>query len=113
VGWLRSAQPKPPPAGARQGSFKYQHDTDKDLIKMHVFPRVKALPEAAAEEAVGGDMPGDCARLIVSSPLWSFKELVTTNAPSFIQHKALHKVSPAYLRIGRLGSHGGGQRMDP
>jgi len=76
----------------RQGSFKYQHDTDKDLIKMHVFPRVKALPEQEAEEDSGGDMPGDCARQIVATPLWQFKELVATNAPSFIQHKSLHKV---------------------
>jgi hypothetical protein len=76
----------------RQGSFKYQHDTDKDLIKMHVFPRVKALPEQEAEEDGGGDMPGDCARQIVATPLWQFKELVATNAPSFIQHKSLHKV---------------------
>lgn len=76
----------------RQGSYKYQHDTDKDLIKMHVFPRVKALPEQEAEEDGGGDMPGDCARQIVATPLWQFKELVATNAPSFIQHKSLHKV---------------------
>mmetsp|Transcript_44184 Transcript_44184/g.84459 ORF Transcript_44184/g.84459 Transcript_44184/m.84459 type:complete len:421 (-) Transcript_44184:205-1467(-) len=78
---------------ACQGSFKYQHDTDKDLIKMHVFPRVEALPEKAEEtDTTGGDMPGDCARLIVSEELNVFKELVDTNAPSFIQKKSLLKV---------------------
>ena len=33
------------------GSFKYQHDTDKDLKFIHVFPKIDVSASAAPAEA--------------------------------------------------------------
>eukprot|EP00238_Polyblepharides_amylifera_P008283 CAMPEP_0196588154 /NCGR_PEP_ID=MMETSP1081-20130531/59713_1 /TAXON_ID=36882 /ORGANISM="Pyramimonas amylifera, Strain CCMP720" /LENGTH=408 /DNA_ID=CAMNT_0041910575 /DNA_START=92 /DNA_END=1318 /DNA_ORIENTATION=+ len=75
-----------------QGSFKYQHDTDKDLKFMHVFPRVVAEAAEAKEEEFGGDLPSGAARLMLGCPLFQFKELAKDNAPAFVQKRALLKV---------------------
>ena len=38
-----------------QGSYKYQHDTDKDLKYLHVFPRVVHEEEGGGEGEGGGN----------------------------------------------------------
>jgi hypothetical protein len=37
-----------------QGMYKYQHDTDKDLKYLHVFPNVDLIPEGGGDEGGGG-----------------------------------------------------------
>eukprot|EP00242_Pyramimonas_sp_CCMP2087_P015004 CAMPEP_0198213644 /NCGR_PEP_ID=MMETSP1445-20131203/28986_1 /TAXON_ID=36898 /ORGANISM="Pyramimonas sp., Strain CCMP2087" /LENGTH=374 /DNA_ID=CAMNT_0043888319 /DNA_START=58 /DNA_END=1178 /DNA_ORIENTATION=+ len=75
-----------------QGSFKYQHDTDKDLKFMHVFPKVEALPEEEKEEEQGGDLPAESMRGLLAAELQLFREMVNINAPSFIQKRSLMRV---------------------
>ena len=35
---------------ACQGTFKHQHDTDKNIMTLHIFPRVEIVEDAAAGE---------------------------------------------------------------
>jgi hypothetical protein len=83
-------------------TYKYQHDTDKDLKFIHVFPRINP----AAAEASKGDqadeeevitvagikleeLPPDHLCTIVS--METFLRLVSTQCPSFSQRRALLK----------------------
>ena len=74
---------------ACQGMYKYQHDTDKDLKYLHVFPRVDL--SAAAEEAggdgagAGGAGPQSPEYQCVSCTFEEFQDLVAMNVPSFSQ----------------------------
>ena len=80
---------------ACQGMYKYQHDTDKDLKYLHVFPRVDL--SAAAEEAggdgagAGGAGPQSPEYQCVSCTFEEFQDLVAMNVPSFSQKRALLK----------------------
>ena len=70
-----------------QGSYKRQHDTDKDLMFVHVFPRVDtSAAEAAAKEA--------SAASAASSPLPPAEQALTLSL------EALQKVVPR--RVGTL-----------
>ncbi|EKX47700.1 hypothetical protein GUITHDRAFT_137444 [Guillardia theta CCMP2712] len=82
------------------GSFKYQHDTDKDLKFIHVFPKIdisaSAAPAEAEEEAdikIGGmkleELPPEHLCSIVS--METFVKLVAKQCPSFSQRRALLK----------------------
>ena len=79
--------------------FKYQHDTDKDLKYLHVFPNVD-LSAAEAEAAGGGGEgggggggggPQSPEYQCVSCTLEEFQDLVAMNVPSFSQKRALLK----------------------
>ena len=71
-----------------QGTYKYQHDTDKDLKYLHVFPR-------ATHEAEGGEVDEEANA--TKSPeyractcdLDEFEGLVSMYTPSFSQQRAL------------------------
>ena len=85
------------------GSFKYQHDTDKDLKFIHVFPKIDTAAAAAAapnqqdeEEAeikVAGmtldELPPEHLCAIVSRD--TFSKLYSKQCPSFSQRRALLK----------------------
>lgn len=81
---------------ACQGTYKYQHDTDKDLKYLHVFPRVDL---AAANAGAGADGAPDGGGGSDKSPEYQcvsctfeeFEELVAMNVPSFSQKRALLK----------------------
>ncbi len=83
-------------------SYKYQHDTDKDLKFIHVFPRIDPAAAAASkgdaadeEEVitVAGikleELPPDHLCTIVSMD--TFLRLVSTQCASFSQRRALSK----------------------
>uniref|UniRef100_A0A7S0S9Q3 Uncharacterized protein n=1 Tax=Mantoniella antarctica TaxID=81844 RepID=A0A7S0S9Q3_9CHLO len=78
-----------------QGMYKYQHDTDKDLKYLHVFPKVDL--SAAAEDAEdggggsGGGGPQSPEYQCVSCTYEEFQELLAMNVPSFSQKRALLK----------------------
>jgi hypothetical protein len=84
------------------GSFKYQHDTDKDLKFIHVFPKIDtAAAAAAAPQADDGEaeikvagmsleeLPPEHLCAIVS--LDTFGKLYSKQCPSFSQRRALLK----------------------
>ena len=85
-----------------QGMYKYQHDTDKDLKYLHVFPKVD-LSAAEAEAAGGGGEgggeggggggggPQSPEYQCVSCTFEDFQDLVAMNVPSFSQKRALLK----------------------
>mmetsp|Transcript_38511 Transcript_38511/g.46525 ORF Transcript_38511/g.46525 Transcript_38511/m.46525 type:complete len:418 (-) Transcript_38511:251-1504(-) len=73
---------------ACQGTFKYQHDTDKDLKFMHVFPKVKEIEEEVAEEGTNGPDWG----YLRSCALHDFEDIVTEMTPTFSQKRALLRV---------------------
>ena len=80
---------------ACQGMYKYQHDTDKDLKYLHVFPRVDlsaATEETAGDGAgAGGAGPQSPEYQCVSCTFEEFQDLVAMNVPSFSQKRALLK----------------------
>ena len=78
-----------------QGMYKYQHDTDKDLKYLHVFPRVNVVASAGGD---GGDGTGATGfedqspeMQCVSCSFEEFRDLVAMNVPSFSQKRALLK----------------------
>jgi len=85
------------------GQFKYQHDTDKDLKFIHVFPRIDTAAAAAAaaadedeeeeEVTIAGmkldELPPEHLCTIVS--METFGRLVAAQCPSFSQRRALLK----------------------
>ena len=85
------------------GTFKYQHDTDKDLKFIHVFPKIDtaaaaaaAAPNAEEEDAVikvAGmsldELPPAHLCAIVSRE--TFSKLFSKQCPSFSQRRALLK----------------------
>mmetsp|Transcript_1309 Transcript_1309/g.2184 ORF Transcript_1309/g.2184 Transcript_1309/m.2184 type:complete len:405 (-) Transcript_1309:229-1443(-) len=87
---------------ACQGMFKYQHDTDKDLKFIHVFPKIDVEAAKAAKPAaddddeeitVAGmkieDLPPSHLCTIISRS--TFQQLLNKQCPSFSQKKALLK----------------------
>jgi hypothetical protein len=78
-----------------QGMYKYQHDTDKDLKYLHVFPKLDLVKEDA--NGSGADGTGTHGTdqspefQCVSCTFEEFQELVTMNVPSFSQKRALLK----------------------
>lgn len=86
-----------------QGSFKFQHDTDKDLKTMTVYPRIKE-PEQKEDDddddyediiTVGLSKlhvhRDDHAMVCAAADMDDFKRLVVEYCPSFSQRKALLK----------------------
>lgn len=76
---------------ACQGTYKYQHDTDKDLKYVHAFPRVSHAEEGA-EEGEGGTMTTTNASpeyRACTCDLEEFEQLVQMYTPSFSQKRAL------------------------
>jgi hypothetical protein len=85
------------------GTFKYQHDTDKDLKFIHVFPKIDTAAASAAaaqnqqeedaEIKVAGmtldELPPEHLCAIVSRE--TFSKLYSKQCPSFSQRRALHK----------------------
>jgi len=75
-----------------QGSFKYQHDTDKNVKTMHVFPHV-TLPEVAAAGEDDGlfwapdTMSPEYMATVCS--LKTFKLMTQAKVPTFGQKKIL------------------------
>ena len=77
-----------------QGMYKYQHDTDKDLKYLHVFPRVsvvRAGDDGASAADAGGVEDRSPAMQCVSCSFEEFRDLVAMNVPSFSQKRALLK----------------------
>jgi hypothetical protein len=77
---------------ACQGSFKHQHDTDKNTMTMHVFPRVKIIEDEDAGAAGEGALdwkrlPPEYLSTVCSLPV--FKGLVAQKTPSWSQRKRL------------------------
>jgi len=78
-----------------QKSYKYQHDTDKDLKYLHVVP--KCLISIEEEKIEKSDVVDDKGKkttpelLCAKSTLEEFEELVEYNVPSFSQKRALLK----------------------
>ncbi len=77
-----------------QGMYKYQHDTDKDLKYLHVFPKVSLIKEdqdAGNDDSTqhGGDQSPEFQ--CVSCTFDEFCDLVAMNVPSFSQKRALLK----------------------
>ncbi len=72
------------------GSFKQQHDTDKDLKFVHVYPRVELLGKggqgSAAEEAPTDlkDL-GSPAYLATACTFETFKKMVASKTQSWSQ----------------------------
>jgi hypothetical protein len=77
-----------------QGMYKYQHDTDKDLKYLHVFPRVsvvRAGEDGASAADAGGVEDRSPEMQCVSCSFEEFRDLVAMNVPSFSQKRALLK----------------------
>ena len=78
-----------------QGMYKYQHDTDKDLKYLHVFPNVDIIVEANGsgdgEGGGGSGGPSSPEYQCVSCTFEEFQDLVAMNVPSFSQKRALLK----------------------
>ena len=77
-----------------QGMYKYQHDTDKDLKYLHVFPRVsvvRAGDDGASAADAGGVEDRSPEMQCVSCSFEEFRDLVAMNVPSFSQKRALLK----------------------
>lgn len=76
-----------------QGSFKYQHDTDKDLKFIHVIPRIQIIKEEDKSMTIGGvklDQIGPEIKCTMCS-IEYFQEMVHENCTSFSQKRALLK----------------------
>ena len=86
-----------------QRCYKYQHDTDKDLKYLHVFPEVLIVEEEAKIEK--NDVVDEAGRrttpemLCAKASLEEFEELLEYNVPSFSQKRALLKRLKAYKGI--------------
>ncbi len=77
-----------------QGMYKYQHDTDKDLKYLHVFPRVDiaaAGDDGGAGAGAAGLEDRSPEMQCVSCSFEEFRDLVAMNVPSFSQKRALLK----------------------
>ena len=73
-----------------QGSYKYQHDTDKDLKYLHVFPRVVHEEEGGGEGEGGGAASAQSPEYrACTCDLEEFEQLVEMYTPSFSQKRAL------------------------
>lgn len=104
-----------------QGTFKFQHDTDKDIKTMHVYPNIKKMTASAIDDE--GDIDDllvvgvnhlsvhgeDHARVAAAADMDDFKQLVVEYCPSFTQRRellrALKKLQPEVSVIeGKLAT---------
>eukprot|EP00656_Telonema_subtile_P003674 TRINITY_DN11668_c0_g1_i3.p1 TRINITY_DN11668_c0_g1~~TRINITY_DN11668_c0_g1_i3.p1 ORF type:complete len:356 (+),score=129.76 TRINITY_DN11668_c0_g1_i3:152-1219(+) len=77
-----------------QGSFKYQHDTDKNVKTMHVFPHVSLPEEGSAGEDEGLFWTPDSLSpeyMCTVSSFNTFKMMTAAKVPTFTQKKTLSK----------------------
>lgn len=80
-----------------QGTYKYQHDTDKDLKFIHVFPRVDT---SAAEAGASSEAAAAAEASRAANPEWScvtagldqFMKTVEKKVTSFQQKQALLRI---------------------
>jgi len=72
-----------------QGTYKYQHDTDKDLKYLHVFPRVTHASREGGEEMGSKGATASPEHRACACDLSEFKRLVEMYTPSFSQKRAL------------------------
>lgn len=83
-----------------QGTYKYQHDTDKDLKFIHVFPRVDT---SASEADASADAAAAAEASRAANPEWScltlgldqFKKTVDKKVASFQQKQTLLRLLKA------------------
>mmetsp|Transcript_52608 Transcript_52608/g.87343 ORF Transcript_52608/g.87343 Transcript_52608/m.87343 type:complete len:346 (-) Transcript_52608:400-1437(-) len=74
-----------------QGMFKYQHDTDKDLKFIHVYPKLDT--EAAQPSSSDHDNAAMTpAELITFAELATFQKMITSKTPTFAQRRRAHDV---------------------
>ena len=79
------------------GQYKYQHDTSKDLMFVHVFPRVDPAAAAALAAGDGPSVPDAMSPtqlLLFSEPL-VFQRMVAAKTPSFAQRRRVLDVLKA------------------
>jgi len=74
-----------------QGTYKRQHDTDKDLIFMHVFPHVEIAEVVEAAPAVGILDAMSPEHLCTVCSLEAFKKMVNAKTPSLSQRRKMLK----------------------
>ncbi len=69
------------------GSFKQQHDLDKDLKFVHVFPRVSIKAKGAAETENAADLKdlGSPLYLATACTVEMFKRMVPSKTQSWSQ----------------------------
>lgn len=70
------------------GQFKYQHDTDKDLKFVHVYPKLDTAAAAAASApppAAADAMSPEA--LLLYSELATFQRMIAAKTPSFAQQR--------------------------
>jgi hypothetical protein len=78
-----------------QGLFKYQHDTGKNLIFMHIFPRLAPPKTAAPSGATSGGSGGasttgpDPRLLCGAADISTFQDMVRQQVPSWTQKRRL------------------------
>mmetsp|Transcript_13012 Transcript_13012/g.25258 ORF Transcript_13012/g.25258 Transcript_13012/m.25258 type:complete len:428 (+) Transcript_13012:231-1514(+) len=79
------------------GSFKFQHDTGKNMKYVHVFPRVES-PEGDNEDGVGNDggngegirrggAPLSAEWLCIASQMPTFEQMVASKMPAWIEKR--------------------------
>ena len=71
------------------GTFKYQHDTDKDVKVVHVFPRLDTAA-AAATAASGSDAEAPAmtpAQLLTFAEQPTFERMIAAKCPTFGQRR--------------------------
>ena len=82
-----------------QGRYKFQHDTDKDLKFVHVFPRI-APPDTPGGEGDAALSPAD---LVIFADLPAFRTMVAKKTPSFSQRRrALDVLKAAKARLAAI-----------
>lgn len=84
------------------GKYKYQHDTSKNLIFVHVFPKVVA-PAGDEEDEAGEDAPAarrEPADVLAECEIADFRRMVTSNVTAYACKKRL--LDGLKERIARL-----------
>jgi len=79
------------------GQYKYQHDTSKDLMFVHVFPRVDPAAAAALAAGDGPSVPDAMSptQLLLFSEPAVFQRMVAAKTPSFAQRRRVLDVLKA------------------
>ena len=67
------------------GMYKYQHDTDKDLKFVHVYPRLD--PSAAEPEAESSGASMSHGELLLYAERLTFERMIAAKAPSLAQRR--------------------------
>jgi len=91
-----------------QGSFKYQHDTDKNLKVMHVFPKIDKIEQKQDEKKVDRDeerlqLAAVCSRenfeALVEERVWSFASKRNLFDGLNAKKKALQAIEQKYINV--------------